>query len=416
MRKQHPAEESDPATARIVFAAREELLNHGLDHISIDAIAARAGASKTTIYDRFASKASLFAEVLRVTIAEAGGETLPDLSGLNEADALTKIGQWLDRSARSPANLALYRANIVAAVRYPELSEELHALRSRSPGVMAFVDALPARSSVPNLPAEHLAQWLGVLATGGLHYLIGLPEDPTLDRARIDAAAHLFSRGWRSPVTASPAPPRGLEPYASGIAGHPGRTPPDRWKALLVHTARSLLDEGVRGTSVDRLSMETGLSKATIYRRFGDKDGLISATLNNLAEDLAIDLPEMSNDTDIASALITIGSHYQNRFARPDHVAILRLLVREAAQRPELTSRVWHRLTASTHAAFATFLQARADAGELHLTDAVVAAEQFLLLAGGGNRLLTGTGISGDNDAEENVRQLVSFCLRQPVE
>lgn len=407
-----PLESADPVSTRVLRAAREELFVRGLDRVSIDAIAARARTSKTTIYDRFATKSDLFASVLQFTIAEAGGETLPDVRDLPTEEALTHIGYWLDRSARVPANLALYRANIVAAARFPELSAKLHGLRANTPALIAFVDDLPARSCVPDLSANQLAQWFGVLATGGLHYLLGLPSDIALDRARIKSAADLFAGGWRSAANEHAARPCLKRPAPYSVIGDPARTPESRWFALLDETARSLLESGVRGTGIDGLSSKTGLSKTTIYRRFGNKDQLIAAALDHFASRLVKDPIDIPTEKPLDAALTSFGLKYYQRFSHPDHVALLRLMVGEAAHRPELIGRLWQRIHAPAHLELSDFLQDRAATDELHLTDPTMAAEQFSLMAAGGNRLLTGSTKMAGHEAEEYMRNLTRFCLR----
>lgn len=402
----------DDAAERVISAAQAELLGKGFDAASIDAIAARAGVSKTTIYSRFPSKSALFADALRLTMQEAGASMVPDVRDKDMHQALRALGNWVERSARAPANLALYRANIVGAAHFPELSEELHGLRSQSTDLIAFVEGLPGRAAVPDISARQLASWLGVIAMGGLHHLLDLPDDPALHRARTDAAIHLFANGWRTPVERSPAPPP-VAPPSAEIPGQAGRTSPERWTELLHCTARSLLADGVRGTSVDGVSAASGLSKMTIYRRFGGKDELIAAALTSLAEGLAPRLTQQLSDGDLIGQLTAVSREYLQLFARPDHIALLRLMVGEAPKRPELVAQLWRLLTAPSHAYLTDILRARAETGELHITDPLTAAEQFLLLSAGGNRLLTGARNWNEGQANIYADQLVAFCLRK---
>ena len=408
----NPTPTYDDAAERVIAAAQAELLEKGFDAASIDAIAARAGVSKTTIYSRFPAKSALFADALRLTMQEAGGAMVPDVRDKDLHEALRALGTWVERSARAPANLALYRANIVGAAHFPEMSEELHGLRTQSTDLMAFVERLPGRATLPDISARQLASWLGVIAMGGLHHLLNLPDDRALHYARTDAAIHLFANGWRTPVEPSPAPVQ-VPPLSADIPGEAGRTSPERWTELLCCTAHSLLSEGVRGTSVDSVGAASGLSKMTIYRRFGGKDELIAAALTSLAEGLAPRLGQQSFEGDLIEQLTAISREYLQLFARTDHIALLRLMVGEAPKRPELVAQLWRLLTAPSHGYLADILRARAEAGEVHLTDPATAAEQFLLLSAGGNRLLTGARNWSEAQAHMYADQLVAFCLRK---
>src|ERR1041384_7684946 len=66
---------------RILEAANAHFNEHGLERASVDAIAAEAGVSKTTVYSNFGSKEGLFQAVVRdrttaVVEETPGGEAL----------------------------------------------------------------------------------------------------------------------------------------------------------------------------------------------------------------------------------------------------------------------------------------------------------------------------------------------------
>ncbi len=51
----------------------------------------------------------------------------------------------------------------------------------------------------------------------------------------------------------------------------------DADEAILTATLGVLLEEGFRGLSVEAVRQRAGVGKATIYRRFPDKDALVRA-------------------------------------------------------------------------------------------------------------------------------------------
>ncbi|MGI8715682.1 MAG: TetR/AcrR family transcriptional regulator [Solirubrobacteraceae bacterium] len=49
---------------------------------------------------------------------------------------------------------------------------------------------------------------------------------------------------------------------------------------ILAATRRLLRDEGLSATSIDRIAVEAGVGKGTVFRRFGDRAGLTAAVLD----------------------------------------------------------------------------------------------------------------------------------------
>lgn len=82
-------EGSTPKRAAILAAARELFLANGFDRSSVDAVAARAGVSKRTVYDYFGDKQTLLqavvdtvGESLVATIRRILDDTLTDVADL----------------------------------------------------------------------------------------------------------------------------------------------------------------------------------------------------------------------------------------------------------------------------------------------------------------------------------------------
>ncbi len=59
---------------RLLEAAQRHFNEHGLERASVDAIAADAGVSKTTVYNNFGSKERLFLGALRAVYGVAGAQ------------------------------------------------------------------------------------------------------------------------------------------------------------------------------------------------------------------------------------------------------------------------------------------------------------------------------------------------------
>jgi AcrR family transcriptional regulator len=116
---------SEKAQQAILEAASDLLLEHGLNAISMDAIAERAGTSKATIYRWWPSKELLAADVLfrewqRVSQPESHdtGSLAGDLSAL--------VRPWAQQLAKGPDGRVI-AALLARAQNDPEFAEQYRA-------------------------------------------------------------------------------------------------------------------------------------------------------------------------------------------------------------------------------------------------------------------------------------------------
>ncbi|OSM94100.1 hypothetical protein AU490_14590 [Lonsdalea populi] len=120
-------------------AARDVFLDAGFAHATMDAIAARSGSAKSTLYRYFDSKESLFSALITKASQEQDGEIInflyrsghaPQFSGppgnaIDSLDfpdhaedcqyALIKFGQYILTSFHTPQSLAVRRMMIAAS-------------------------------------------------------------------------------------------------------------------------------------------------------------------------------------------------------------------------------------------------------------------------------------------------------------
>jgi AcrR family transcriptional regulator len=113
-------------TAALINAATRVFLRDGYGLASIDKVAAEAGISTRTIYERFRNKADLFGAVIsrlvdRVStvLATAG------LDALEPKAALTVIAETIAGRARDADSAALFRIVATEAHRFPELAARM---------------------------------------------------------------------------------------------------------------------------------------------------------------------------------------------------------------------------------------------------------------------------------------------------
>ncbi|ALF51849.1 TetR family transcriptional regulator [Nostoc piscinale CENA21] len=107
---------------------------------------------------------------------------------------------------------------------------------------------------------------------------------------------------------------------------------------ILQGAIRVFLREGYAKTSMDRVSAEAGVSKQTIYSHFQDKEGLFTALMERLTLrcfQSIVSNTELQGEP--ASLLRQVGETYLTKVAdNPDYVALLRLVITESQNFPEL--------------------------------------------------------------------------------
>ena len=138
-----PRKQAPPRSKResVLDAAVELFLSGGFDRTSMDAVAAHAGVSKTTVYAHFGDKLELF----RAVTERAGASLDLDLdqaalvSADDPEDRLAHIILKVLQTTTSPQFLAFLRVMTVESARYPELIETIRPL-----GVPHAVDVVAA--------------------------------------------------------------------------------------------------------------------------------------------------------------------------------------------------------------------------------------------------------------------------------
>ena len=103
-------------------------------------------------------------------------------------------------------------------------------------------------------------------------------------------------------------------------------------EAVLNAALKLIADCGIEGTSVDAISEVSGVSKATIYKHWENKEALCLEAIGRLKPDLPV---------------------FRSDSPRADAVALLRHLAR--SQKPEALGRIWPRIMsyAAGHSDFA---------------------------------------------------------------
>jgi TetR/AcrR family transcriptional repressor of mexJK operon len=114
----------EPKEQQILAAAKELFLERGYATTSMDMVAQRARASKTTLYTRFPSKEALFAATITAECEARGMVFRPsDFDHLPIGEALHQIGRRFVDLICSPEAVCLHQVVTGEAARFPEVAE-----------------------------------------------------------------------------------------------------------------------------------------------------------------------------------------------------------------------------------------------------------------------------------------------------
>ena len=119
-------------TAALIDAATQVFLREGYGLASIDKVAAEAGVSTRTIYERYKNKADLLGAVIsRLVDRMSTVLATADLNRLEPRAALAMIAETITGRARDPDAAALFRIVATEAQRFPELAAKMRENNKR---------------------------------------------------------------------------------------------------------------------------------------------------------------------------------------------------------------------------------------------------------------------------------------------
>lgn len=210
---------------RILEAAQEIFASQGYSGATMDAVAARAGLTKPTLYQYFASKETLFAAMM----AARRDDMLVAFEGRADATMVAQLHAFAWAYANTvmrPDLLSLARLIIGEAQRFPEIGQTYQS--SGPDRVLAgMMDYLTAQRDAGRLAfddAELAAQDLwGLILSAPRTRALYQPDDPPAlaEVARyVENGLRVFLRAYSTNVA------RDLEALETVIADSDGSAPP----------------------------------------------------------------------------------------------------------------------------------------------------------------------------------------------
>lgn len=215
-------------------------------------------------------------------------------------------------------------------------------------------------------------------------------------------------------------------------AGYDAATPstPARGQARSHARCQAMLDaatvlfvtRGYADTSLGDILKRSGGSPNTLYRHFGDKQGLFRAMMEQRCacllgqlDAVELDPSDPATKEDPEERLVCFGLTLLRMVTERDLVELMRTLVSEGHRVPDLAERFFHKGFERTALRVADYLRAQAGAGRLAVGDPAFAAEAFCGLVTGSlfhRRLILPEEPVSLADAERDIRRSVRMFLR----
>ena len=139
------------------------------------------------------------------------------------------------------------------------------------------------------------------------------------------------------------------------------------------------LQSGYEAASLQEIVSRAGGSLATLYRLFGNKEGLFQAMVERKSAHLLqqLEQPRITGK-DAADVLNGVGVSFLELALSADALALQRLLIAEAGRNPRLREIYMAIAPERNLRAIADYLEGEVSAGKLQLDDCYLAATQFI--------------------------------------
>ena len=139
------------------------------------------------------------------------------------------------------------------------------------------------------------------------------------------------------------------------------------------------LAQGYLAANMDEIATGASVSKATVYKHFGNKKALFEVIIRSRVDGLFSPLhAELLAGGTITEVLTTFARAYIDLILQPTSIALYRVLVFEAGHNDELGPNTYRVGGSVTVGKIADYLRSQVDEGRLAIDDCAMAAEQFI--------------------------------------
>jgi AcrR family transcriptional regulator len=218
----------------------------------------------------------------------------------------------------------------------------------------------------------------------------------------------------------------GTKPLFTGKSEKPPRQPgrgPGRPTAevialrneeLLDKALDFFLENGFEATTIDAICHAVGMSRRTIYSRYGDKETLFRAALQRVIDQWMVpaDTMRAQECDDLEETLRRIAGLWVANIRRPSGMRLVRIANTEVFRRPEIAEYLWERTAQETLGYLTDLFRRRLRPDADAVPDAEDAAAAFLILVVEGSIQLAVWGRMADADFERQIAYRTRLFLK----
>lgn len=155
-----------------------------------------------------------------------------------------------------------------------------------------------------------------------------------------------------------------------------------RNEELLDRSLDLFLDRGFEATTIDTICADVGMSRRTIYARYGDKETLFKAALQRAIEEWIIPVERLREQecTDLEATLVAIARLWVSNIKKKSGIRLVRVANTEVYRSPEIARYLWERTAEPTLGYLTELFERRLRPEAQDIPDARDAAASFLIL------------------------------------
>lgn len=196
-----------------------------------------------------------------------------------------------------------------------------------------------------------------------------------------------------------------------------GRPTDERKTEAIIDAARAaFFGEGYAAASIERIAEQAGVSKVTIYKRFGDKAGLLEALVRRQASHMTTTISEANHGAATLEAqLVNFGFTLMSFLLDESHFYFDSMLAIEKERHPEATRRFFDAGPGTMRRELTAILTEADKRGDLTLKKPQRAAEDLLSLWKGFHDMEIRFGVAKTpkpDQIKKHVRHGVDIFLR----
>ena len=186
-----------------------------------------------------------------------------------------------------------------------------------------------------------------------------------------------------------------------------------RNQELLERALDLFLENGFDATTIEAISSAIGMSRRTIYARYGDKTHLFKAAIQTAIDQWVVPLDRLqaAESDDLEETLVRIGRMWVANLKTPSGMRLVRIANTEVFRRPEIAAYLWERTAQTTIDYLTDLLRRRLRVPGEDISDAADAATAFLILVVEGSIQLAVWGRIADADFDRQVAYRVRLFL-----